>query len=183
MHILKLLTAVILAVLLASTATAISELDYGTHEISVTLQPGEDAAYLIPMGAGDRLTISLEVAAGGRADFYLTNITAYNAYKASTSGNAYFPSLYYVAEGSQENVSRIRYSYDSYSANEYIILLDNTGFTEDGATPTGVITITGNIQVERNIWTLQNIVILAVVIIAIILFMALLRLPKRRKKA
>ena len=176
----RILLTLLMAVLLASSATAITELDYGTHEISVTLQPGEDVAFIIPMKAGDHLVVSLDVANGSHVDFYLTNLTAYNAYQASISGSVFFPSLYYIVDCSLENADRIHYSYDSFAANEYVLLIDNTAHTESGATPTGPVTITGKVLIERNIWTLQNIIILVAIVVAIVLFMAFLRWPRKK---
>jgi|GEM_PF-2576740 len=180
MHAPKILAVIVLAVLLAPSVAALTELDYGTHDISVTLQSGQDAAYLVPMKAGDRLIVDLAVTSGGPADFYLTNITAYNVYAASVSGSLNFPSLYYLGGQSSENCQGIVYTYDSLIANDYVLLMDNTANTEAGAAPVGPVTITGTITVERNVWTLVNIIITILIIICIILFMLYLRWPEKK---
>ena len=170
-----------IATLISGTAcAAITTLDYGTHEISVTLQLGEDTAYVIPVNVGDRLKVDLQVIAGGPVDFYLTNLTAYNVYKASVAGNIHFYSLYYVVDYSDEDSDFIRYTSNSFVDNELVVLIDNTGYTEDGAVPIGSVTITGSITVERNIWTPTNIVITVIVVIAIISFMVGLKFRKKK---
>jgi hypothetical protein len=175
------LLIIAIAVLLSGAASAATvALGYGTQEISVTLQPGEDAAYVIPVKVGDRLKVDLRVADGGQVDFYLTNLTAYNIYKSSVAGNIHFYSFYYVVDYSDENSDFIRYTYDSFVDNELVVVIDNTGFTEGGAAPLGPVSITGTISAEQNIWTLTNIIITAIVIIAIIAFMVGLRYRKKK---
>jgi len=161
-----------LTVLLGGSAcAAMSTLDYGTHEISITIQPGQEATFLIPLEVGDHLRVDLIVTDGGPVDFYLTNLTAYNVYRASVAGTLNFPSLYYVADYSRENGDFIHYSYDSYVANELVVLIDNTGNTQNGAAPLGPVSITGTIVVEQNVWTPVNITITLIVVVLIIAFM------------
>lgn len=175
------LLIIAVAVLLSgATSGATVALGYGTHEVAITLQSGEDAAYVIPVGAGDNLNVDLRVTDGGQVDFYLTNLTAYNVYKASVAGNIHFYSFYYLADYSDENSDFIRYTYDSFVDNEMVVVIDNTGFTADGAAPIGPVSITGTITVEKNIWTLTNIAITAIVVIAIIAFMVGLRYRKKK---
>ena len=176
MRYLKFLAATVLCLLLAPNAAALTTLDYGTHQVSIALQSGEEAAYLINMGPGDRLVVNLNVLGGSHADFYLTNLTAYNAYKSGIVG-----SLYFLGGQSREDSPRAQYSYDSLTANEYVLLIDNTANTEGGAIPAGPVTIEGTITVEKNIWTVRNIALTIALIIGIALFMAYLRW--RRKKA
>jgi hypothetical protein len=176
-----LLIIAIVVLLSGATSGAIIALDYGTHEISITLQPGEDAAYVIPVKMGDSLKVDLRVTDGGQVDFYLTNLTAYNVYKASVAGNIHFYSFYYVVDYSDENSDFTRYSYDSFVDNEMVVVIDNTDFIEGGAVPIGPASISGTITVEKNIWTLTNIIITVIVVIAIIAFM--IGLKFRKKKA
>jgi hypothetical protein len=176
-----LILIIAIAVLLSGTASAATTaLGYGTHEVTITLQLGEDAAYVIPVRVGDSLKVDLRVTEGGPVDFYLTNLTAYNVYKASVSGYLNFPSLYYVADYSDENSDFIRYTYDSFVDNELVVVIDNTGFTQNGAAPIGPVSITGTITVEKNVWTPTNIAITIIVIIAIIAFMVGLRYRKKK---
>jgi hypothetical protein len=175
------LLLIAVAVLLSGIAgAATTALGYGTQNISITLQPGEDAAYVILVKVGDRLKVDLRVAEGGQVDFYLTNLTAYNVYKASSAGNIHFYSFYYVVDYSDENSDFIRYTYDSFVDNEMVVVIDNTGFTENGAVPIGPVSITGTITVEQTIWTLTNIAITVIVVIAIIAFMVGLKFRKRK---
>lgn len=176
-----LMLIIAIAVLLSGSVSAATvALDYGTQEVSITLQPGEDAAYVIPVKVGDRLKVDLQVIEGGQVDFYLTNLTAYNVYKASVAGNIHFYSFYYVVDYSNENSDFIRYTYDSFVDNELVVVIDNTGFTQDGAAPIGPVSITGTISVEENIWTPTNIAITVIVVIAIIAFMVGLKFRKRK---
>ena len=78
-------------------ATPIS-LGYGTHQVSESIQMNDDLAYVIHMRGGDRLEVVLRETTGKRVDFYLTNLTAYMAYKASLSGFIEFDYLYFLAE-------------------------------------------------------------------------------------
>ncbi|MDO9537058.1 MAG: hypothetical protein Q7J68_01925 [Thermoplasmata archaeon] len=181
MNVKSILLALALASLLClNTSAATVQLPYGTHQISITLQPNEDLAYLIPLELGDRLIVNLAVAEGGPVDFYLTNLTAYNLYKASVSGDLNFPSLYYLTGQTSENAIEVQYSYDSLVKNELVVLIDNSVYTENGAAPIGPVTVTGEITVERNVWTFQNIAITIAVVVIIILFMAYLKWPTNR---
>jgi hypothetical protein len=174
---LRFLSFMIIAALLAPSAAAVTTLDYGIHQVSVTLQSGEEVAYLVNMNAGDHLTVNLRVTEGGHVDFYLTNLTAYNAYKSG-----HVDSLYFLGGQSRMDASLAQYSYDSLAANEYVILIDNTASTVGGASPTGPVTVEGTITVEKNIWTAQNIAITVAVIVGIALFMAYLRWPGRKQR-
>jgi len=177
----SLLLIIAITVLLGGNASAaMTALGYGTQEISITLQPGEDAAYVIPVKVGDHLKVDLRVTNGGPVDFYLTNLTAYNVYQASVAGNIHFYSFYYVVDYSDENSDFIRYTFDSFVDNELVVVIDNTGFTEEGAAPIGSVSITGTITVEQNIWTPTNIAITVIVVIAIIVFMVGLRFRKKK---
>ena len=62
-----------------------------------------------------------------------------------------------------------------------MVLIDNTGWTEGGADPTGVVVVEGTITVQKNVWTWQNIAITALVIAVIVAFMVGVRLPNKKK--
>ena len=157
------------------------ELGYGTEEVSITLQPNEEAAYAIPLKVGDVLEVELEVVSGGPVDFYLTNLTAYNLYRASITSGGGIDSLYYLADYSRNECGGIGYTYDSLVENELVVLLDNTAYLEGGAAPIGPVSIEGSIRVHQNVWTWQNIAVTTIVIGLIVGFMALARLPKRSR--
>ncbi len=157
------------------------ELDYGTHEISTTLQIGEDEAYVVHLKVGDRLEVNLEVVSGGPVDFYLTNLTAYMVYKASVGGSIHFSYLYYAADYSSKNVGSISYAYTALVADTLVVVIDNAAWTEGGAEPIGEVLMEGSIAVQKNVWTWQNIAIVALVIAVIVAFMVGVKLPKRKR--
>ena len=158
-----------------------SSLDYGDHQIDATIQINQDAAYVIPLKVGDKLVVDLEVFDGGPVDFYLTNKTAYEVYQASVSGNLNFDSFYFIDDYSRTSTGRMIYTYNSLTANELVVLVDNTGNL--GEAPIGPVTISGSIEVQRNVWTWQNILMTAILIIMIIVFMLSFRYPRNKKKA
>ena len=172
----------IILILTSSSVLALtSSLDYGDHQIDATIQINQDAAYVIPLEVGDKLIVDLEVFDGGPVDFYLTNKTAYEVYLASVSGSINFDSLYFIDDYSRTSIGRIAYTYNSLTANELVVLVDNTGNL--GEAPIGPVTISGSIEVQRNIWTWQNILMTAILIIMIIAFMLSFRYPRSKKKA
>ncbi len=179
-----LLRALLLAAMIllpGTVSAAYSELAYGSHEVSCTLQVNEDAAYAIHTEPGDRLIVDLTVTSGGPVDFYLSNTTAYLAYLASLGGNGYVNELYYVREYSSRSSGSISYDYTAFIENNLVVLIDNTGWTEGGADPTGVVVVEGTITVQKNVWTWQNIAITALVIAVIVAFMVGVRLPNKKK--
>ena len=178
-----LLRALLLAAMILLPGTvraAYSELAYGSHEISCTLQVNEDAAYAIHTEPGDRLIVDLTVTSGGAVDFYLSNTTAYLAYRASLSGNGYVNELYYVREYSRRSSGTVSYEYTAFMKNTLVVLIDNTGWTEGGADPTGVVVVEGTITVQKNVWTWQNIAITALVIAVFFAFMVVVRFPNKK---
>ncbi len=179
----KILSLLLAAMILlpGTVSAAYSELDYGTHEISCTLQVNEDAAFAIHTEPGDRLIVNLTVASGGPVDFYLSNTTAYLAYRASVSGIGYVDELYYVREYSRKSSGSISYEYTAFIKNNLVVLIDNTGWTEGGAVPTDVVVVEGPISVHKNVWTWQNIAITALVIAVIVAFMVGVRLPIKKE--
>ena len=182
MKIRMIFSLLILTVLASSSVLALSsELGYGTHEIEINIQENQDAAYIIDLKAGDKLIVDLEVFDGGPVDYYLTNKTAYDAYLASAAGYINSDSFYFVGEYSRTSTGRISYTYNSVTAGEIVVLVDNTG--NIGETPIGPVTIFGSIEIQKNVWTLQNILITAVLVIMIIVFMLSFRHPSSRKKA
>ncbi len=169
-------------ILLPGTVNAAySELAYGSHEISITLQVNEDTAYAIHTEPGDRLIVDLTVTSGGAVDFYLSNTTAYLAYRTSLDGNGYVNELYYVREYSSRSSGSVSYEYTAFMKNNLVVLIDNTGYTEGGADPTGTVVVEGIITVQKNVWTWQNIAITALVIAVIVAFMVGVRLPNKKK--
>jgi len=184
MKLLKITTVLMMLAIISITASAATyTLGYGTEIVEITLQSNQDAAYVVPLGVGDKLSVSLEVVDGGPVDFFLTNKTAYEVYKASISGSINFDSLYYVEDYSRKETGAISYTYDSLVANELVVLIDNTGYTVGGAEPIGPVDIEGKITVQKNVWTLQNIIITIVAIVIIIVVMVGIRYPKRKKQA
>lgn len=179
----KILSLLLAAMILLPgiVSAAYSELDYGTHEISCTLQINEDAAFAIHTEPGDVLMVNLTVTSGGAVDFYLSNTTAYLAYRASLGGNGYVDDLYYVREYSSKSSGSISYDYTAFMKNNLVVLIDNTGWTEGGADPTGVVVVEGTITVQKNVWTWQNIAITALVIAVIVAFMVGVKLPVKKK--
>jgi len=157
-------------------------LDYGTHVITVNLEMHEDVAYIVHTQTGDELKVDLTVTDGGSVDFYLTNLTAYMAYRASLGGGGIVDELIYVRENSRQSTGSISYDYTAFVTNTLVVVIDNTAWTVDGAQPTGPVSVEGTIVFEKNIWTWQNIVITALVIGVIIAFMVGVKLPRDRKK-
>lgn len=181
MKLLKIFTIIILLGIISTTASAITyHLGYGTETIEITIPTNQDAAYVIPLRVGDKLTVDLEVVEGGSVDFYLSNETAYELYLAGVAGTIHFDSLYYVEEYSRTSVGNIHYTYDSLVKNNLVVIVDNAGYV--GGAPEGEVTVEGTIVVQKNVWTLQNIIITVVLIILIIIFMLSFRYPRKKAK-
>jgi hypothetical protein len=159
-------------------ATPIS-LGYGTHQVSESIAMNDDLAYVIHMRGGDRLEVSLRETTGKRVDFYLTNLTAYMAYKASLSGSVEFDYLYFLWEGTRKDTVEANYRYMLFVENTLVVMIDNSPWTEGGASPSGSANIEGTITVHKNVWTAQNIIITVLVICVIIAFMVGVWLPRR----
>jgi hypothetical protein len=156
------------------------ELGYGSHGVSDTIQMNDDLAYVVHMRAGDRLEASLRETTGKRVDFYLTNLTAYMAFKASLSGNQEVEYLYFLWEGTSKDTTLVEYEYTSFIENTLVVVVDNSPWTEDGAIPSGSVSVEGSITLHKNVWTLQNIIITVLVIAVIIAFMVGFWLPRRK---
>ena len=98
----KILTVLAILALISTTASAVTyNLGYGTETIEITIQSNQDAAYVIPLKVGDKLTVDLVVTDGDSVDFYLSNKTAYQLYLAGADGSINFDSLYYIEEYSR----------------------------------------------------------------------------------
>jgi len=181
MKLLKIMTILILLAIISTTASAVTyNLGYGTETIEITILTNQDAAYVVPLSAGDKLTVELEVVEGGSVDFYLSNKTAYELYLAGAAGTINFDSLYYVEEYSRTSVGNIHYTYDSLVNNNLVVIVDNTGYV--GGAPEGPVTVHGTIIVQKNVWTLQNILVTIFLIILIIAFMLSFRYPRKKAK-
>jgi hypothetical protein len=157
-----------------------AELGYGEHAVTSELGVNEDDAYVVHLRVGDRLSVDLEVTSGGLVDFFLTNVTAYMLYKASLSGEVHFNYLYYAADYSAKSVGSIGYDFTAFVEDTLVVVIDNTGWTEGGASPVGDVVVEGSIAVQKNVWTWQNIAITALVVGVIIAFMVGVKLPRRR---
>jgi hypothetical protein len=163
----------------ASTLAVPIELGYGTHQVSETVQINDDLAYVVHMSAGDRLEVSLQETTGKRVDFYLTNLTAYLAYRASLSGQQELEYLYYLSEGTSKDTTTVEYQYTTFIDNTLVVMIDNGPWTEGGAAPTGPVSVDGTIIVHKNVWTAQNIIITILVVAVIIAFMVGVWLPRK----
>jgi hypothetical protein len=155
------------------------ELDYGTHEISRTIQWRDDAAFVIHLEPGDQLVVDLQEENGILVDFYLTNLTAYIAYQATINDQFKIPYLYNLGGYSKNNATTIGYERTSFIKNTLVVLVDNTNFV--GADSVGPVSIEGSISVHRNVWTLENILITSLVIGIIVAFMVGVKLPKKER--
>ena len=181
MNQIKIISALALLTLISIPVVAETcNIGYGTEPVEIALQPNQEMAYVIPLEVGDRLIVELEVASGGPVDFFLTNNTAYVVYVASRTDGAGIDSLYYIEDYSRKEAGTISYTYNSLVANELVVLIDNTGYTVDGAEPTGPVSVEGSIIVQKNVWTPQNIFITIIVLIIIIAVMVGIRYPGRR---
>ncbi len=179
MKLLKTFTILILLAIISTTASAATyNLGYGSEVIRIEIPVNRDAAYIIPLGVGDKLIVNLEVIEGGPVDFYLSNKTAYEIYEASRSGYINFDSLYYIDDYSRTSTGSILYTYNSLIKNELVVIIDNTGYI--GEMPSDSVTVHGSIIVEKNIWTLQNILVTIVLIILIVVFMLIFKYPKKK---
>ena len=173
--------ALALAAMLSGNVVALMlDLDHGMHEISITILPGEDVAYVVPMEFGDHLNVNLQVTGGGPADFYLTDATAYSVYKASILGKIHFDSFYYVAEYSDENASSISYSYSSLKESELVVLIDNSGYIQTGVAPTEPVSVEGTISLVKGFWTPVNLTIATTAIVAAVASVVFLVHRRRR---
>ena len=170
---------VLFSVLSASTIANPVELGYGTHQVSETIPMNDDAAFVIHMEAGDSLEVDLREVNGKHVDFYLTNLTAYVAYRASLSGVIEFDYLYYLAQGTRKDAVEAGYHYTLFFDNTLVVMIDNSPWTDGGASPSGSVSIEGSIIVHKNVWTAQNIIITVLVISVIIAFMVGVWLPRK----
>lgn len=179
-----LISGIVLFTLLLNTSMAsAADLGYGTQDILITVEQGQDAIYIVPMAFGDHLLVELRVTAGGVADFFLTNLTAYNVYRASIDGNIHLDSLYYLPEYSEVSTKFIQYNYGSLNENEMVVVIDNTGFTQPGAMPDGALSVEGTISVEHGIWTPVNIAVIVAVAISVIVIAVSLKLRQKRRSS
>ena len=140
----------------------------------------DDLAYVVHMKPGDVLTVDLWELSDDPVDFYLTNLTAYLAYKASLTGQQEIDYLYFLGEGTRKDSAEINYQYTAMVESTFVVLIDNSQWTEGGADPTGQVGIRGEIIFEKNVWTWQNIAITALVIGVIIAFMAGVWIPRNK---
>ncbi len=167
----------IIAMLALPVMGGSQELGYGTHDILIDLETNQDMVYYIQLSRGDKLTVDL-TAEGYPVDFYLTNRTAYEVYKASTTGNQNFDSFYFIQDYSRIEAGQISYTYDSLMDNEQAVLIDNTA--NIGSAPSGIVHVQGTIIVSRNVWTPINILVTVILAILIIAFMASFRHPRKK---
>lgn len=166
--------------LLTLTASALANpvtLGYGDHGISETIRMDDDLAYVVYLRTGDKLVVDLRETTGTQVDYYLTNLTAYMAYKASAPGQGGLDFLYFLREGSKNSTLEISYSYTAYLDHSLVIVIDNTDFV--GADSSSAVNIEGTISVNKNVWTWQNIAITALVICVIVAFMVGVKLPRK----
>jgi len=173
-------TFIIIIILLSLAASAIAspvDLGYGTHDISETIRMDDDLAFVVYLGAGDKLVVNLRETTGTLTDFYLTNLTAYMAYKASVPGQGGVDYLYFLREGSKNSTIEISYTYTAYIDHSVVIVVDNTDLV--GAYTSSAVHIEGTIAVNKNVWTWQNIAITALVIGVIVAFMVGVKLPRK----
>jgi hypothetical protein len=147
--------------------------------VSETIPLNDDVAFVIHMEAGDSLEVSLREVNGKHVDFYLTNLTAYMAYRASLSGAIEFDYLYFLGEGTRKDTVEASYQYTLFVDNTLVVMIDNSPWTDGGASPSGAASIEGSIVVHKNVWTAQNIIITVLVISVIIAFMVGVWLPRR----
>ena len=155
------------------------ELGYGSHQVSESVRMNDDLAYVIHMRAGDSIEVNLRETTSRHVDFYLTNLTAYMAYKASLSGQIEFDYLYFLSEGTRKDSVEANYQYTLFVDNTLVVMVDNSPWTEGGADPSGSVNIEGSIVVHKNVWTAQNIMITVLVICVIVAFMVGVWLPRK----
>lgn len=173
--------AILLIIIFAATAIGqtlpeLTELDYGEHSVDIKLEPNEMAVYAAEMRFGDRLEVELQVTGGGNADFFLLDTyTAYQTYMSEQT-DIYFLEYPY----SQSNSQYIKYDYSVLHNDTLVIIVDNTAYTEGGASPTGTVYISGQISVIKSPWTLNNIIILAIVIVVIIVVFTKFRFKPKK---
>jgi len=168
---------IILISIAASTLAGPVDLGYGDHDISETIRMDDDLAFVVYLGVGDKLVVNLRETTGTLTDFYLTNLTAYMAYKASVPGHGGIDYLYFLREGSKNSTIEISYTYTAYIDQSVVIVVDNTDMV--GAYSSSAVHIEGTIAVNKNVWTWQNIAITALVIGVIVAFMVGVKLPRK----
>ena len=151
-------------------------LRYGEHDIDILLGPNENAIYVVTMDFGDSLTVDLAVFGDGSVDFFLLNsYTAYQTYSSNQTEIMYLDYPY-----SQFWSSLIEYEYTSDMDDTLYIIIDNTAYTESGATPIGTVAVEGKITITKSPWILQAILLtIALLIIIIVVFVKFTFKPKK----
>lgn len=139
-------------------------LGYETLEISTIIPPGGYEAWTTRGEPGDVLIVKLWVEKGA-ADFYLTNISGYLAYKDAPPGVPV--DFYYVGgEFSSVGVHRIEYLYIIAVRDELVVIADNSNRTAEGTAPTGELMLGGRIELHERFWGTTTILIIAGAVIA-----------------
>ncbi len=157
-------------------------LGYGDHDIDITLGMGEVSIFVIPLEMGDKINVNLEVGSGGAVDFFLMD--NYTMYIMSEEGGLFDEDseLVFLEDGTKRDTYQISYQHTANFDDTLFLLIDNSGLTETGATPTGDVKVSGSIDVKESIWTLQNIVITLVIVAVIIIIFVGIKLPAKKKK-
>ncbi len=165
----------------AQTLPDQTRLGYGYHDIDVTLDIDEISVYKIHLKMGDKFIVNLEVNMGGPVDFILMD--NYTLYLMAEDGDLLNDEgeLVFLQKGTSTDSYEISYDHSAKFDDTLYLILDNSDFTETGASPIGEVRITGSIDVRESVWTIQNIIITIVIVIVIIAIFVGIRLPPGKK--
>jgi hypothetical protein len=155
--------AIALALCAGQCAGGERTLKYGDTAVHEAIPAGGFQAFVVQLKIGDLLEVRLAEESSARVDFYLTNYTAYLAYRGVPVGIVL--DFYYIAGGASANSApQIEYSYRAMKADKMVVIVDNSNRTAEGASGVAPVTVVGQIKATENIWTLKTALIGALVV-------------------
>lgn len=132
------LLAVTLAVLVIASGTTAETLQAvgSPFTETVTLVEGAWKAYRTDIGIFESWHVTIHVVSGSRIDVYTTNELGYGEYTDPNS-----TTFDYYPDGSMTNVTDLAATFPAPTSGTYYVIVDNTRITQEGAMPTGAVTV------------------------------------------
>jgi len=133
------------------------------YNSDVQLQPGDFQAFIVHLGAGDKMMLTVTVGSGDDIDVYTMTFKEYQSYKDPTSVQ-----FRTYADYSKERMKYLKYSNDFAPGedSDYVVVLDNCLKTASGATGAGVVL--ASVQLELRLqapfpwWIVGLVIVIAV---------------------
>ncbi|MEW5937823.1 MAG: hypothetical protein AB1665_08425 [Candidatus Thermoplasmatota archaeon] len=166
----RLIALLMLALLLQGCAQGAEHtLGYEALEVHTSIHINGYEAWTMHVEPGDVLIVELWVDEGA-ADFYLTNLSGYLAYRNAPPG---VPVEFYYVGGafSSPGAQRIEYLYTIAVRDVLVVIVDNSNRTAQGASPTGALLLSGRIELHERFWSSTTILITVGVVIATLVIM------------